>query len=343
MLTRFKKSVKSALAAIAYASGILHWASRRRLAGGAVVLMYHRVLPPELMSQSFSTDSISVTPATFRRQMRLLRRLANPLSVEQLEEALASGRFPRRACVVTFDDGWFDNLDHALPILEEFRIPAVIFLAVDYIGTGRCFWQERLSRLLCAAARTGDGARELFDRFGAPGLPALEPNAAKLAVRRIVDDVKHLSVAERDAVVVRVEQYLTDAGIRVVEPNPDRFLDWEGVRKLAASGVVTLGSHACTHTPLPKLDLPAVEAEFVRSRATIAERAGVTPRTLAYPNGDYTRQIATLAASHYALAFTTERGFVRHGDHPARLRRFNVHEHSTDTDGTFLARMAGFL
>jgi peptidoglycan/xylan/chitin deacetylase (PgdA/CDA1 family) len=343
LLIWIKKSVKSTLAAIAYGTGLLQVLSARRLAGRAAVLMYHRVLPREQLAESFSAHSISVTPETFRRQMRLLRRLASPLSVAELQAALESGKFPRRACVVTFDDGWFDNLEHALPILAEYRIPAVIFLAVDYIGTGACFWQERLSRALYVAARAGEGSRPLFARFKREDILAMDAARARLAVREIVDTLKHASVVERDAAIDGVLADLAARSLTVVSDHPDRFLDWEGVRKLAASGVVTIGSHCCTHTPLPKLPLSDVEAELQRSRESIGRELGAAPATLAYPNGDYTPEIAALTGRQYALAFTTERGLVAAGDDRARLRRYNIHEHSTDTDGTFLARIAGLI
>jgi peptidoglycan/xylan/chitin deacetylase (PgdA/CDA1 family) len=343
LLIRIKKTIKSTLAAIAYGTGLLQLLSARRLAGRAAVLMYHRVLPREQLAESFSAQSISVTPETFRRQMRLLRRLASPLSVAELAAALESGKFPRRACVVTFDDGWFDNLEHALPILAEYRIPAVIFLAVDYIGTGACFWQERLSRALYVAARAGEGSRPLFARFKREDILAMDPGRARFAVREIVDTLKHASVAERDAAIGIVLADLAARGLTVVSDHPDRFLDWDGVRKLAASGVVTIGSHCCTHTPLPKLALPEVEAELKRSRESIGRELGAVPATLAYPNGDYTPEIAALTGRNYSLAFTTERGLVTAGDDRSRLRRYNIHEHSTDTDGTFLARIAGLI
>lgn len=343
MLIWIKKYVKSAIAGVAYRTGLLQLISARRLAGSAAVLMYHRVLPRERLAESFSADSISVTPETFRRQMRLLTRLGSPLSVAELEQALASGKFPRRACVVTFDDGWYDNLEYALPILVELQVPAVIFLAVDYIGTDGCFWQERLARLLSVAARTGPEARELFAGFGQPGLIDLDAPRAKLAIRAIIDSLKHVSVEQRDAAITRAEAHLATRGLVVEASHPDRFLDWAGVRTLAGSGVVTIGSHCCTHTPLPKLPLEQAQAELTRSRDAIAAQLGSQPHTLAYPNGDYTPQIAALTGRHYRLAFTTERGLVRPGDDATRLRRYNVHEHSTDTDGTFLARMAGLI
>lgn len=343
MLTWIKKYVKATLAALAYSSGLLRLLATRRLRGRAVVLMYHRVLPRDRLEESFSARSITVTPETFRRQMRLLRRLASPLSVDELQRALEEGRFPPRACVVTFDDGWYDNLEHALPILEEFRIPAVVFVAVDYIGTGACFWQERLSRLLFVAAGSGEASRELFAGFGHPRIPALDAARRREAVRGIVDSLKQASVAERDAAIGRVEAYVTSRGLAVANGHPDRFLDWDGVRTLARSGVVTIGSHCCTHTPLTKLAPADVAAELTRSRDVIREKLGAAPQALAYPNGDHDAAIAELTGNTYSLAFTTERGFVEQGAHRTRLRRYNIHEHSTDTDGTFLARIAGLL
>ena len=84
-------------------------------------------------------------PLSSGRRLRACSRAGEPL--------------PDMSCLVTFDDGWWDNFEHALPILRDRGVPAAVFVATDYIGSERCFWQERLNRLLFRAARQGGEPR----------------------------------------------------------------------------------------------------------------------------------------------------------------------------------------
>lgn len=346
MMRSAKRMLKGAIVAFAYRTGLLQLYLRRKLRGRAVVLTYHRVLPAERSAESFSADAIVVTPPTFRRQMQLLKRLFTPLSADQFAKALAAGQLPDGACVVTFDDGWYDNLEYALPILRETAVPAVLFVATDYIGSDNCFWQERLSRALSAARRIPEHSSGLFAELGAPGLldASLTLEQVKLAIRAIVDHYKAQPQAAIDALVQRVERLLQDAGAAVERQHPDRFLSWEQVGQLGSSGWVAIGSHCCTHTPLTKLDADAVQIELHRSREIIRKRTGIDPADLAYPNGDHDAHIAkAVRDSGYRCAYTTLRGWVEPAADAFRLRRINIHEHSTASDAAFLSRLAGLF
>lgn len=341
-----KRMLKGAMVAFAYRTGLLLWYLRRKLRGRAVVLTYHRVLPKERSAESFSTDAIVVSPATFRRQMQLLRQLFTPLSADEFAQALSAGKLPAGACVVTFDDGWYDNLEYALPILRETSVPAVLFVATDYIGTGACFWQERLSRALNCIRRIPDRSTTLFTELGASHLldASLSPAQAKLAIRTIIDRCKAQPQSEIDALVLKVEALLREAGATVEAQHPDRFLTWEQVKQLGNSGLVAIGSHCCTHTPLTKLDAGLLQTELRRSREVIRERTGIDPSDLAYPNGDHDVHIAQAVKDHgYRCAYTTIRGWVEPAADAFRLRRINIHEQSTDSDAAFMSRLAGLF
>lgn len=339
-----KRLLKSALIAGAYHTGLLGLYLRLKLRGRAVALTYHRVLPEQELARSFSTDAIVVTPETFRRHMQVLQKSFNPLTAEQFSAALMSGRWPARACVVTFDDGWLDNLHHALPILEETGVPAVLFVATDYIGTDRCFWQETLARHLAAAAIVPERSAPLFTELGIPHALKLPAEEARAAVRVMIDSLKARPQAQIDALLARVHGLLQQWQVDLPQDHPDRFLSWSQVKQLSDSGVVTIASHCCSHTPLTKLDADAVREELQRSRQVIHERLGIDARDMAYPNGDHDSNIAAAVRdSGYRTAFTTNRGHVAPAADAFTLKRINIHERGTATPGAFLARVAGIF
>ena len=81
--------------------------------------------------------------------MEILSKLANPIHLEKFARSLKGGRIPPRAVVVTFDDGYADNLHHGRPILEEFQIPATVFVVTGYMG--KKFWWDELAIILLAS------------------------------------------------------------------------------------------------------------------------------------------------------------------------------------------------
>jgi hypothetical protein len=212
-LARQAKSwVKSATANLLYWTGALSLLLRRRLKGGAIVLMYHRVLPAELASRSFSHPGIVVTPETFARHMDFLKRRFRPLSLDEFQQHMESGSpFPEGACLVTFDDGWVDNHDHALPILHEHGIPAVVFVATDYIDADRPFWQEYLGHLLYQASsrRLGESALRTHDiRLPGPD----EDSGLRQAVADTVDRFRSRSYDEINDLINKLANALASAG-----------------------------------------------------------------------------------------------------------------------------------
>lgn len=343
-MTAAKRLLKNFLVALTYHTGLLQGYLRWKLRRQAVVLMYHRVLTREQSAQSFSSEAIVVSPENFRRQIRTLREHFNPLSAEEFATALRNGKLPPRSCLVTFDDGWEDNLVNALPILQEFSVPALLFVATDYLGSTRSFWQEALARRLFAAASVPKLSIDLFRELGNEQVFGLPPAQLKPAIRRIIDQVKALPQQQIDELLQRVDGLLQQWQIVISSDHPDRFLSWQQVRQLHDSGVVSIGSHCCSHTPLTKLTLEQVREELQRSQSLIGEQLGAAPQDMAYPNGNHSAAIAEVVQQQgYRMAFSTIRGHVTPQDHAFTLRRVNINEPVTATAGHFLSRLAGLF
>ena len=108
-----------------------------------VILMYHRVAP-----LSIDPWDLNVTPEFFDQHMAALNRHTQPLSLVELGQALASGKVPQRFSVVTFDDGYYNNLQHAKPILEKHSVPGTVFVSTGYTGSRREFWWDELESVV---------------------------------------------------------------------------------------------------------------------------------------------------------------------------------------------------
>lgn len=335
--------VKGAVASLLYRTGVLSLLARRRLKGRAVVLMYHRVLPAELARESFSHAGLVVTPATFARQMAFLKREFRLLSLAEFQQYMESGpSFPDRSCLVTFDDGWVDNHEYALPILRKHGIPAVVFVATDYIDAGRPFWQEYLGHLLYQAACRGLGESAL--RACDVRLPSPEDDAGlRRAVAATIDRFRSDSYENIDALIEKLVQALSSAAPDRIAPPPDRFMTWPQLRALSGGGV-TVASHSGSHRLLTRLDQATVKSELARSREALAAGLGRDACALAYPGGSYdTRVRQSAIEARYRLGFTTNPGMVSATSDPLLIARVNIHESSTATIPLFLCRVLGIF
>jgi peptidoglycan/xylan/chitin deacetylase (PgdA/CDA1 family) len=334
-----KQLIRRCLASALYYSGGLYLYARTFARDRVVVLTYHRVLPRERANASFSSPAIVVTPETFEMHMRALSAWFRPLSARDW----LAGNTQGRACLVTFDDGWYDNHAYALPVLERTGVPMLLFAATNYIGSRDCFWQETLAALLFAArgSRGNGEAKLVFDELGARDLAALDGPAARAAALAAVARVKARKL-DPEHLIARLREALPPE-LRGRSPE-DRFLTLQEMRVLLESNCITLGSHSMTHARLPLEKDAVIEAELEGSRDVIHEWTGEPPRTLAYPNGDYdVRVVEAARRAGYLAAFTTDTGeHQREGD-PLRVRRFNIHEAASSSRPVFLSRLLGLL
>ena len=349
VIGRFRHAIKVVIAHVLYYTGLLQAWQRIVLRDKAVVLMYHRVLSPEEMRTTGSHPAIVVTPATFDRQMAVLKRRFAVLSVEEFAGTLkAGGAFPDFSCLITFDDGWVDNETNAVPILKRHGLPALIFLPVNFIGSRRIFWQETLTHLLVRAvrkARKSPACDTELRRFLAPAkldyLLDVEDDDPRGAINVAVVAQKRMSEAFVDALLAGLASRLDDSLTAAVAG--DGFMNWDAVTSLSRERI-TFGGHGAEHRLLTEIPGEEATAEIRESMDVLQRHVSPSVPTFSYPNGNWNPEVASkVEATGYQLAFTTQPGFVSRGDNRFALRRVNIHEASTASEPMFLAKLVGLF
>jgi peptidoglycan/xylan/chitin deacetylase (PgdA/CDA1 family) len=342
-----RHGVKLIVAHVLYYTGILHVLQRIVLRKRAVVLMYHRVLSEEERALTSSHPGIVVSTASFEAHMAVVKRRFVALSAADFSDRLTRKvPFPSSSCLITFDDGWYDNWANALPVLERHNLPALIFLPVNYIGRQRQFWQERVTRLIArglAAATTDVAMRNrlaaILEPIGLGSAFSLPADRRREAIAEAVGFLKAAPQSARDSLIAE----LIDLGLASDDANdPDRFLSWDQVRVMGGRGV-TFGGHGAEHRLLTQVRADAAEQEVLESRTVLAEHVGDVA-AFSYPNGSWNAEIAAIVREHgYQMAFTTEPGSVSSSDDRYALKRINIHEHAASTTPLFLARVVGLF
>lgn len=342
-MRRLRTGLRRSIALVLRATGLLELILWFRTRDRIVVLTYHRVLPED--ADTFSAPGIIVTPQIFAEHAALLKRRFNVLTAAQLSDLISRReKPPSRACVVTFDDAWFDNWRYAMPVLLAQELPILLFVPTRFPDSNTCFWQETAGRQLFKLLRSKHSDSDVFRQLGLWEYRNADPKAQQDAVRRVIARLKTESEASLQAAIDSIQAATALMPTDTTAPGEDQFLGWEELRKMVATGLVAIGSHAASHRRLPTLNGAEVRDEFTESIRSIRREIGIEPRFLAYPNGDFDAvSVAEAARCGFVAAFTTRPGLVNRETHPYLLPRINIHTGSAATDSELLCRIAGIF
>lgn len=313
--------LKETLYGAAHAVG-LPSIGRRRQRDGLIVLTYHSFGPAE--EHPYLTR---LPVEQLERQLGHLQRHYRIVSLEEGIARLARDDTGPPMVVLTVDDGYSDNFTHLFPLVRRAGVPVTIFLATDYLDSGRLPWPTRVSALLHFATRTS---------LSEPVRLSLTTPVERLAAGRILrQTLSRMSHAQREELLLALTDALQPRMHETLAP-----LTWHQVRKMSAAGV-GFGAHTHYHGWLNCIGADEVDEELRHSRQRIEDETRQPCRALAYPNGNWSEAVVAAASSAgYELALTQQPGLNRKNDlQPLALRRLQVPE--DERIGTFACRVGG--
>jgi len=311
-----------------------------------VVLTYHRIARPGLESNPYYDPVVSATPEGFRDQMLMLRRrfrVLRPLDLLEPTERTDDGR---PIAIVTFDDGYRDNHDAALPILQELGISATFFIPTDFFEHPRLPWWDHVAHILKKTQIPRLAPRRWPGDDSPPAIelgPNPSPENRASAIARIIRLFLDGEVRDESFFLSQLEE---QADVAVDSPalGRDLFMSWEHLRRLASLGH-GIGSHGHAHVALGPLADPDQRRDLALSRTILEMAVGGEVRTIAYPYGwpgaFGPRTIELAGEVGYSLGFTAVEGINRPDEpdfNPLALRRLNVG--SGDTPALLRGRAA---
>jgi peptidoglycan/xylan/chitin deacetylase (PgdA/CDA1 family) len=322
--------------ALAHRCGVLdisQVAWRRRL----TVLAYHRIDDPDAAGFLGLRDTVSATPEAFAAQIDAVRRSFDVVSLDDLLAWTAGrGTLPARPLLITFDDGYRDNLIHALPALRRRALPAVLFVATDCIDGRPFYWDVVAHAFAMAAPGGGD-------------LPLLGPRvwngegSRRALIGAWIAEAKQRPEADRRRAV---DDLATALGVRSDDGAlAGLYLRWDELRRLHDAGVA-IGAHTMSHPILSRVPAGVAEREIAGGKDRLERELGIPVSAFAYPNGrpqdfdDGHRRI--LERLGFALAFTLSPGpdgLAAARRRPLAIRRICVGPR--DEPARFSAKLAG--
>jgi peptidoglycan/xylan/chitin deacetylase (PgdA/CDA1 family) len=235
----------------------------------------------------------------FVQHLTHLTQHYNVISLHDLTQALRERRLPERSVVVTFDDGYADNLSNAKPLLERYGLPATIYVATKLLGQADELWWDELESILLLspslpetlrvsvdgkehAWQLGKSARERAT-FPTWSVQSREmPTPRHQAYRDLHRLMRPLPAEKQEAVLARLRNQLP----RPLPPRQThRLLTPDELRSLAAGELVEIGAHSLSHSMLTSLSLEQQRYEMVESKRCLEKILNRTVTTFAYPYG----------------------------------------------------------
>jgi peptidoglycan/xylan/chitin deacetylase (PgdA/CDA1 family) len=292
----------------------LHLAVAPLTRGRGVILTFHHVRPFAPSAPGYAPNRLlEVEPDFFDAALTLVRRLGFEfVSLAEARRRLVDGG-PRFAAV-TFDDGYRDTRDFALPILEKHAAPAAVFFATGFLDrSARLWWlelEEALGRLDVATVEI-DGR--------AVAVEARTPAEKTAAFERVYWDLRARPEETLLAVTGALARAADVSGVEIA----DRlFMDWAEAEEFVRHPLVAAGAHSRAHRMLAKWPEAEARAEMAGSKAALERRFGRAVEAFAYPVGDPTsagpREFNLAREAGFACAVTTRPGML-YAEHAAHL------------------------
>jgi peptidoglycan/xylan/chitin deacetylase (PgdA/CDA1 family) len=259
--------------------------------------------------------------ARFNAIIGWIRNWFNVVPLDIAARQLYTSQLPARAACITFDDGYADNLNNALPVLLHHDVCATVFVATNFLDGGRMWNDSVIESLRSCRHRVFDG-RPLG--VGLFSLETLEQR--RHAIDCVLLKIKYLTPERRREAV---EQLVHWAGVC---PGDDVMLRCEQVVALRNAGM-QIGAHTATHPILENISNAQARVEIASSK-TMLEGLLSQPVTLfAYPNGkpgvDYSaRHVAMVRNAGYDAAVCTAPGCATAKTDAFQLPRFTPWDRS---------------
>ena len=264
------------------------------------VLNYHRIDDPFRVGFNTFKPNVSATPTQFAKQMDYIHRKYNVVTGSEVAKWINGGPpLPPNAAVITFDDGYHDNLSKAYPVLKKYNLPAVIFLTTNYIDSSLPFYWDIVAYAFDHTPKDNAdfpllGKRRWHDS-----------GSRKIIMDEWVERIKTLPEADKKKQIDLLPDIL---GASIPDDlSANLTLTWSDVRHMSENGI-EMGSHTASHPILTRVSLEDARVELEKSKSRIEAEIKSQVVSFAYPNGQDTdfndEVIECVCQAGYQIAFT---------------------------------------
>lgn len=319
-----KKKVISILAPIITATGI-HNVFARYYGGMGHVLMFHRIVPESKSKRVHNHLSLEITPEHLEQVINFfINKNYVFLSLDQLYEGYSSGTFPdKKYVVITFDDGYKDNLELAYPIFKKYDIPFTVYITTGIPNKTAILWWYILENMILKKNEVQFIWNE--KKYYYHTRTSVEKEKAFELIQNFIHQNFNL------------DDYLELFGAVFKDFQSDLTLNslnlgmnWDEIRRLNEDPLVTIGAHTVNHYNLSKLSQKNLRSEILESKIELEKQLGQPIMHFAYPYGKSrhasVREFECADSLGFKTATTTNTGnlFQEYDKMLCNLPRINI-------------------
>lgn len=294
------------------------------------ILLYHRV---EYLDDDYNMQA--VTPDNFESQMRYLSEHYDVLSLDSsIEDWFENGS--RDAVIISFDDGYYDFLHNAVPVLEKYHIPATIFITTGNIDSDQENWTDSILRAIFSNNKHNDffTFEDEFYHGKYPTRNYQEKYDFYQLVRRffLVSSAEKRKMYEDDL--------LKWSGLSRTGRKNRRIMTSEEIKKISQKREISIGAHTVTHACLRHLSVSEQRTEILESKKSLEKIIGKEVKLFSYPFGskdDYSDvTVGLLKDLGFEKSVVAYPGNITDCANPYELNRFTVKNYDEKTFANFM-------
>lgn len=294
------------------------------------ILMYHRV---EYLNDDYNMQA--VTPVNFEKHMRYLREHYDVLRLDAPVESWFQDQ-SGDAVIITFDDGYYDFLKNAVPVMEKYDIPATVFVSTGNIDSRYENWTDSILRAVFSDMRQRDSFT--FETEHYRGTFSTGIWAEKYELYQMIRKLFIVSPAEKRR---QYEEYLLDwAGLTRDGRESRRIMTSAELREASSHSGISIGAHTVTHCSLKHQDLSEQKYEITESKRLLEKITGQEVKLFAYPFGtrnDYSdATINLLKEAGFEKAVAAYPGVISENTNIYELNRFQVKNYDEGDFGDYM-------
>lgn len=247
-----------------------------------IILLYHRIT--EIDNDLWS---LCVSPQNFKDHLSILKAHYNVISLTELIEQCNLGKISEKSVVITFDDGYRDNILNAKPIMDQFRVPFTVFLTTGNIENDEEFWWDALEKAVFSDnSKSGFLALDINDEHYEWNFDSHGDRDNRSHLRNIYYELWGLlQPLDSESRNIILKEILEWSGQNMKARSSHATFDTEDIHNLAKSNLVEVGAHTVSHPKLSALSRDEQLYEIKESKNYLENLLGRSVDYFSYPFG----------------------------------------------------------
>tara|TARA_X000000950_G_scaffold289128_1_gene410056 strand:+ start:975 stop:1907 length:933 start_codon:yes stop_codon:yes gene_type:complete len=289
---------------------------------GTLVLLFHGVVNKKKKTSVRNYTSKHIGKDSFYNILQKCKSLGNCISIDELYYFIKERKkIPPYSFVITFDDGFQNNLSIAAPIIADLGLHFTIYLTSNFIDKNKLSWTDQLEYGL---EHTKNKAI-FFNKQEINIESSLRKKIFAHNIRILVKKSKEIDPYE---LIKKINKSLNIYNFDLLDSQLDKKINWEDIQKFSEEKFITFGGHSHTHNNLDFLSKNKLQEEIKTNLDMLKDKANLDCKHYAYPEGgknSFSERVIKVLKSYKVLtATTTINGINKNTTNPFKIKRYMI-------------------